>query len=165
MRMVPLQDRGESVPVRVRPATERDLEELCELLVQLFSLESDFRPDRERARRGLVALLARADAAVLVAEASTAQVLGMITVQSLISTAEGGAVGLVEDVVVHEGCRGRGVGALLVDAAQRWARRRGHLRLQLLADLDNAPARRFYAAMGWTATRLGAWRCRPCGSP
>lgn len=36
------------------------------------------------------------------------QVVGMITVQKLISTAEGGYVGLVEDVIIEPEVRGKG---------------------------------------------------------
>lgn len=41
-------------------------------------------------------------------------IVGMATIQTLISTAEGGRVGLVEDVVVDESFRGKGIGKLLL---------------------------------------------------
>jgi GNAT superfamily N-acetyltransferase len=123
------------------------------LLRELFSIEADFRPDAARQRRGLALLLASAQGLVLVAERA-GTVLGMVTVQLVVSTAEGGLSALVEDMVVAAGERGAGVGRLLLAAAGGWARGRGASRLQLLADRENGPALRFYARMGWRATRL-----------
>ena len=84
--------------------------------------------------------------------------IGFCSVQTLISTAEGGPVGLIEDVVVAEGWRSNGVGRKLLEGAEAWARRRGCSRLQLLADQDNPPALGFYAHLGWQQTSLRNWR-------
>ncbi len=143
--------------VKVRPARGEDVEELAGLLGQLFDIEADFAPDISKQRAGLRLLLGRPDALVAVAEAA-GRAVGMCSVQTLVSTAEGGCVGLLEDLVVREEWRGRGVGTRLLQAAERWARHRGLLRLQLLADLGNAPALGFYGARGWGRTRLVALR-------
>lgn len=90
---------------------------------------------------------------VLAAEAG-GRVVGMASAQVLISTAEGGFSAVVEDVVVAESWRGRGIGWMLVTAIERWAADRGVSRLQLLADRTNAPALHFYARHGWKTTRL-----------
>ena len=96
--------------VSIRRAEPRDLEELTGLLQELFRIEVDFTPDPDRQRQGLSLLLAdRTDSCVVAAE-SAGRVVGMGTVQTLISTAEGGPVGLVEDVIVAASHRGRGVG-------------------------------------------------------
>jgi GNAT superfamily N-acetyltransferase len=60
----------------------------------------------------------------------------------------------VEDLVVAEEERGRGIGRRLLDAIEAWARAEGAARLQLLADRENAPALAFYARLGWRSTRL-----------
>lgn len=144
--------------VVVRAAAEADLEPLVRLLQALFSIEADFRPDPERQRRGLARLLAEpARAAVLVAERGGA-VIGMVTAQLVVSTAEGGASAWIEDMVVAEAARGRGVGRRLLEAIEAWAAGRGATRLQLLADRENAPALAFYARLGWGSTRLVALR-------
>ncbi len=138
----------------IRPAVPADLEAMVRLLGVLFSIEADFRPDRARQRRGLARMLEDpARRLVLVAEEAGA-VIGMVTVQLVISTAEGGEAGLLEDLVVDAAHRGAGVGRRLVEAAEAWARARGATRLQLLADSGNAPALAFYARVSWTRTRL-----------
>jgi len=138
----------------VRNAAASDLDSLVRLLGQLFAIESDFHPDPERQRSGLALMLADPDRrAVLVAERSGV-VVGMVTAQLLVSTAEGGLSALLEDMVVDEAERGGGVGRALLLAIEAWATRAGARRLQLLADRDNAPALRFYERMGWRGTAL-----------
>ncbi len=138
----------------IRPVAPADLEDLVRLLGVLFSIEADFRPDPARQRRGLARMLEDpARRLVLLAEREGA-IVGMITVQLVVSTAEGGDAGLVEDLVVDEACRGAGVGRRLLDEAEEWARAQGATRLQLLADRENEPALRFYARQGWSSTRL-----------
>jgi GNAT superfamily N-acetyltransferase len=145
----------------VRPANRDDLPALCALLGELFSIEADFRPEPARQWLGLERLLQRApDAAVLVA-VHDGEVIGMCTAQVLISTAEGGEVALVEDVVVRADCRGSGAGSALLAALETWCRERGIRRLQLLADRANTPALDFYRRKGWQPTQLMAWRRYP----
>lgn len=143
--------------VKIRAAREADIEELAELLGQLFAVEADFAFDPAKQRAGLRLLLDRPSAHVAVAAAESVtggRVVGMCSVQTLISTAEGGPVGLVEDLVVDEAWRNRGIGGRLLRAVERWSERRGLRRLQLLADRDNAVALTFYPKRGWNPTRL-----------
>ncbi len=138
----------------IRPARPQDLDALVGLLGALFSLEADFRPDARRQRRGLERMMEDpARRLVLVAERD-GTVIGMVTVQLVVSTAEGGDAGLVEDLIVAAPHRGAGVGRRLLAAADEWAWTRGATRLQLLADRENALALGFYAAVGWGPTRL-----------
>ena len=144
--------------VAVRPARPGDLDDLVRLLEVLFSIEADFRPDAVRQRRGLALLLEDPErGCVLVAE-DGGRAVGMATAQLVVSTAEGAASAGVEDVGVDAALRGRGVGRRLLAAAEAWARERGAARLQLRADRDNAPALAFYRRLGWSPTRLSAWR-------
>ncbi len=139
---------------RIRAASATDIDALAELLGVLFSMEVDFRPDRARQLRGLALMLADPlRRKVLVAERG-GSVIGMVTGQLVVSTAEGAPSVVVEDVVVQAGERGRGVGRRLLVAIEDWAHERGATRLQLLADRENADALGFYERMGWRGTRL-----------
>jgi GNAT superfamily N-acetyltransferase len=135
----------------IRQATPEDIEAMSMLLAQLFTIEQDFTPDHSKQRRGLEMLLAASDAYAVVAELE-GEVVGMATLQVLISSAEGGFCGLIEDVVVNESCRGRGVGRILMAHLFEWAAKRGLTRLQLLADRLNQPALMFYQSQGWSVT-------------
>ncbi len=142
----------------IRPAIAADIPALVGLLQQLFSLETDFVPDAQKQRRGLELLLQRPQQAVVLVALLDDEIVGMCSVQILVSTAEGGEVALVEDVVVDAGRRGEGVGSALLEALQRWGQERGLSRLQLLADRGNTSALDFYYRRGWSPTQLSAWR-------
>ena len=139
----------------IRPAQREDLDAMVSLLQALFAIEQDFTPDPDRQRQGLMCFLdgCGKHRSILVGEMDN-RVIAMATVQILISTAEGGRVGLVEDVIVREDCRCRGVGRRLMSALTSWASQRGLWRLQLLADQLNQPALDFYRKLGWQPTRL-----------
>jgi GNAT superfamily N-acetyltransferase len=138
----------------IRPATEADLGAMVRLLADLFSIEADFKADARRQRRGLALMLEEpARRAVLVAERS-GRIVGMVTVQLVVSTAEGAPSGWVEDMVVERAERRRGLGRRLLVSAEHWALEQGATRLQLLADRANLRALRFYRRMGWGGTQL-----------
>ncbi len=98
-------------------------------------------------------MIRSADDRIFVAEIDK-NVVGMCSVQILISTAEGGKVGLVEDVVVSKNYQGHGVGRTLMSAIDNYAKELGLSRLQLLADKNNHLAIGFYKNIGWGNTNL-----------
>lgn len=139
--------------VTIRSARLDDLEALVALLRDLFTIEADFSVNDRLQRRGLWMLLENGMGCLLVAECD-GMVVGMVTGQLTVSTAEGGPALLVEDMVVSEGYRGRGIGRRLMGAMGKWAREHHVSRLQLLADRDNGPALEFYRHLGWHSTQL-----------
>lgn len=143
--------------VTLRAANSADIETLLKLLEMLFALEQDFKSDARKQRQGLELLLQSRQAHIVVAE-SSGQVIGMASLQLVISTAEGAASGWIEDVVVDPAWRGQGIGGRLLDYLADWAEGKGVTRLQLLADCNNHPALDFYASKGWLQTALIAFR-------
>jgi ribosomal protein S18 acetylase RimI-like enzyme len=141
--------------ITIRTALPSDIAQLVELLQELFAIETDFVFDPVKQTKGLNQLLNSDKDFILVAESSNVnKVVGMCTIQTLISTAEGGQVGLLEDLVVAAGFRHKGIGTKLLAEAVYWAERRGLKRLQLLADKNNLPALSFYTKQGWLSTEL-----------
>jgi ribosomal protein S18 acetylase RimI-like enzyme len=139
----------------LRTAKPSDIPQLVALLKELFTIEADFDFDQEKQASGLNLLLKSEKDCILVAELlSENRVLGMCTVQTLISTAEGGPVGLLEDLIVAADFRHQGIGAILLAEAVNWAECKGLKRLQLLADKSNLPALNFYQKQGWQSTQL-----------
>ncbi len=146
---------------RIRAASPPDLDAMVGLIEQLFALEPDYGFDAAKVKHGLDLLLCQTDtAAVWVAE-QDGQVVGMCSAQIVISTAEGGRVAWVEDVVVRHDLHGSGLGRRLLDAVSTWAKRHGISRLQLLADTENAAALNFYRRLDWQTTRMICLRQRP----
>jgi ribosomal protein S18 acetylase RimI-like enzyme len=139
--------------ILIRHARTQDIETLAALLEELFQIEKDFIPDAAHQRSGLYKLLEEAQAVILVAE-SRGEVIGMCTVQTVISTAEGGLAGILEDMIVAASARRQGIARALVKAAEEWAQERGLTRLQLLAESENETALRCYSSTGWHKTGL-----------
>ncbi len=141
--------------MKIRRAEHADIEAMSVLLQELFRIEADFEGDPERQRQGLQRLLdgcgKHRTALVAVGDG---RVIGMATVQLVISTAEGAPSAWVEDVVVDDAWSGQGIGSRLMAEAAAWAAKAGATRLQLLADRDNQPALSFYRRQGWRQTRL-----------
>jgi ribosomal protein S18 acetylase RimI-like enzyme len=129
------------------------------LLAELFTIEEDFQVDAAKQRVGLELLLNSDNGEIFVAQDNrTQQIVGMCSVQILISTAEGAKVGMVEDLIVTAAYRGQGIGQKLLQYLENWAQQQGLKRLQLLADKNNQPAVDFYARQDWQTTQLIALR-------
>ncbi|MDD5266378.1 MAG: N-acetyltransferase [Methylococcales bacterium] len=147
--------------ITIRTAKPSDIPQLVELLKALFTIEADFNFDQDKQACGLELLLNSDKDCILVAELlGERRVLGMCTVQTLISTAEGGLVGLLEDLVVAADFRNQGLGGKLLSESVKWAECQGLKRLQLLADKNNLPALSFYGKQGWESTQLICLRKR-----
>ena len=140
------------------PATAADVPQLVALLDELFRIEQDFHPDPAKQRRGLEMLMAAPERGVMMVARMAGDIVGMVSAQLGVSTAEGAYSAWVEDMVIAPQWRAHGIGKHLLQAALDWARSRGATRVQLLVDLDNAPALGYYEHLGWQATRLGARR-------
>ncbi|MGE4488055.1 MAG: GNAT family N-acetyltransferase [Kiritimatiellales bacterium] len=141
----------------IRPASAADLPAMVRLLQELFSIETEFTVDAEKQKCGLQLLLDSSKAGIWVAE-RRGRLVGMVTVQLMVSTAEGGYSGLLEDLVVSSAYRRRGLGRALLNAAVKWAREQGATRIQLLADARNVPAIIFYRKLDWRQTNMIALR-------
>jgi GNAT superfamily N-acetyltransferase len=140
--------------MEVTPATEDDVPALSELLGVLFQQEAEFRPDPERQSAGLRAILGRADVGQVLVLRDGPAVVGMVSLLFLPSTALGGRVALLEDMVVQPDARGGGAGSRLLAAATEFARSAGCLRITLLTDAHNAAAQRFYGRHGFARSAM-----------
>jgi len=152
-----LKEKGIGKKVIIRKACTDDINAMTSLLSELFNIEADFTPNIRRQRQGLADLMDNRGATLLVAVAGS-NIVGMCTLQPLLSTAEGGKVGVVEDLVVADSYRKSGVGRKLLKEIETTARAAGMSRLQLLSDRNNEVASTFYDRLGWATTSMIAYR-------
>ena len=139
-------------------ATADELPQLADLLAELFTLESDFQPDREKQLRGLRLILENPAMGRLFVLRDGERVLGMANALITVSTAEGARVLLLEDVIVRAEQRGNGLGKRLVEHVLDWAGSQGLKRVTLLADRENAAALDFYRRLGFDDSRMRVMR-------
>ncbi len=135
--------------VRIEPATLEDLDPLVDLVMGLFSLEEEFEPDRDRQERGLRLILEQPNRGRIFVLRNDHMIFGMVNLLFTLSTAEGGFVIQMEDLVVHPDHRGQGYGSQLLDRAVEFAKEKKFLRLTLLTDKIGADSQRLFQKHGF----------------
>lgn len=140
--------------VVIRKASELDINRLADLLIELFSIETDFTIDREKHIKGISLVLNDSTRSVMLVAEYKGSIVGMVSGQLVISTAEGGLSVLLEDMCVTASCRRLQIGTSLVDALLNWGREKGASRVQLVADSENLPALEFYAKKKFSKSRM-----------
>jgi len=149
-----VQAMGEKEHVVIEPATEADLDELSEMLGGLFAQEGDFRPDKERQLRGLRLIFEQPSRGRVFVLRRNGAIVGMINLLFTISTAEGGFVILLEDLVVHKQFQGKGYGSKLLQHAIDFAKQKNFLRVTLLTDRPENVAQEFFSHHGFVESSM-----------
>ncbi len=134
---------------RVEPATIEDLNDLTNLVVSLLSMEEDFEPNREKQRQGLKLILEQPNRGRIFVVRNEHKLIGMVNLLFTISTAEGGFVILMEDVILLPEHRGQGYGGLLVSHVIDFAKKKDFKRITLLTDKINAQSQNFFTRHGF----------------
>jgi ribosomal protein S18 acetylase RimI-like enzyme len=143
-------------PPTVRAATAEDLDTLVELE------NASFEEDRI-SRRQFRHLLTRGNAAVLLAEEGEGRMLG----DAVVLFSRGTATARLYSIAVDPGARGRGVGRVLVEAAEAeaWRRERAWMRLEVRKDnaasiglFESLGYRRFGEHADYYPDHMDAWR-------
>ena len=138
----------------IEQATLEDLPQLTDLLFDLFTQEADFVPNRSKQMRGLRLILEQPNRGRIFVLRQNGTILGMINLLFTISTAEGGFVILLEDVIVHRDYRGKGFGDKLLAHAIAYAKKKDFARITLLTDRLNEQGQRFFKAHGFIESRM-----------
>ncbi len=95
--------------IRVEVMRAQDIDAVVGLLVgMLLAQERDFAPDTTRQQAALERLLAEPNLGVVLVARRDGRVVGSVTLLRTISTALGGEVGLLEDLIVGPTDRGNG---------------------------------------------------------
>ena len=145
---------GEKENVVIEPATEADLDELSEMLGDLFAQEGDFQPDKEKQLRGLRLIFEQPSRGRVFVLRQNGAIVGMINLLFTISTAEGGFVMLLEDLVIHKKYQGKGYGSRLLQHAIDFAKQKNFLRVTLLTDRPENVAQEFFRHHGFVESSM-----------
>lgn len=140
--------------MNINPATVSNIPQLCDLLELLFSQEAEFHPNRALQSAGLNQIIDNPDSGQILVLCEGPFILGMVNLLFTISTALGGRVAILEDMVIHPEQRGNGSGSRLLQAAINVARSAKCRRITLLTDQTNESAQRFYRRHGFTSSEM-----------
>jgi len=149
-----------SNPLLITEAAEPDIPQLCELLFFLFEQEAEWTPDPARQAAALRMIISEPAMGRIYCARESARVVGMVSILFTVSTAEGGRAAVLEDMIVHPGRRGEGIGGQLLREAIRRAREAGCKRLTLLTDATNQSAMRFYARSDFARSHMVPFRLK-----
>ncbi len=144
----------EEEPVRVRRAEEYDL---CQVLALYRLLDGPYAGQDETVTAKEACRRLRSDPRqhMLVAE-TDGRVVGTATVIVVPNIGHGGKPwAAVENVVVAEEFRGRGVGIRLMESAGSLSREAGCYKLVLSSNLSREEAHIFYRRLGWRQSHVG----------
>jgi len=144
--------------ITIEKATPDDLKEVSGLLAKLFTIEKEFTPDPELQKHGVHLLINNPSSGLILVARYESKIIGMVSIQYLISTALGARVALMEDMFVLEKYRKSGVGTKLIDAVIKEARSNHCKRITLLTDNDNETARSFYIKTGFQRSEMEVFR-------
>jgi N-acetylglutamate synthase-like GNAT family acetyltransferase len=139
---------------RVEPATIEDLPALTELVMELFAVSGDFTPDRDTQERGLQLVLEQPSRGRIFVVRNKDRIFGMVNLLFTISTARGGFVILMEDVVIHPQHRGQGYGSMLLKYVIDFAKQKQFKRITLLTDRISAESQAFFQKNGFDYSNM-----------
>jgi len=130
-------------PVKIRRARSSDAPQLAELTTQLGY------PTTPAAVSKILRKMKTAGTNQLfVAESSAQQVIGWthVSIDHLLET---GTRAEINGLIVADGHRSLGAGALLLDAAEAWAREHGALEMSVRSKIQRERAHHFYLRQGY----------------
>jgi GNAT superfamily N-acetyltransferase len=139
---------------RIEAATIEDLPELVELVMELFHLQGEYQPDRAAQERGLGLILEQPSRGRIFVLRNDHRIIGMVNLLFTISTAMGGFVLQMEDVIIHPDHRGQGFGGRLLEHVVEFARKKDFLRITILTDKISAESQNFFRKFGFEYSNM-----------
>ncbi len=140
--------------ITARDATADDMGAMLGLLEQLYTIEPQFSFDETLQRQGLTHVLENPGLARIVLVEIDGRVIALANLQFSISTAMGGLSVHIDDFIVDEPFRKKGVGGLLMDAIATMSKQMGAVRLTVNIDVTNEAGLAFYSRSGFESVNL-----------
>ena len=132
------------MPITLRLATVNDAQEICEINESALGYSYPL----EATRHQLARVLARPTERVWVACDSDGHVVGFLHAADY-ETLHNGSLKNIISLAVQENCRGLGIGRMLTEAVEGWAREDGCEAVRLVSGRNREKAHAFYAHCGY----------------
>lgn len=131
------------LPCGIRPAVPRDYERMAELAEQL-----GYPCTGNDIQSRLAQMMDAKQHAVYVAELPGGRIAGWIGLYIFRSVEQEGCAG-ISGLIVDQQIRSRGIGKLLLDAAENWAQEQGCTAISVHSNITRGRAHRFYGNNGY----------------
>lgn len=138
----------------VYKAKKKDLDTLELLLKELFTQEKEFKFKKGLHKKALKKILKKKKTGRVFVYKIEDKIVGMVSVLFSCSTALGGKVGIIEDMVVLPDYRGIGVGNALLEHLMYYVKKKRLKRVTLLSDADNSVAHKLYKKHGMKKSQM-----------
>ncbi len=135
--------------VHIRKAQESDLHEIKNLMLELIeSLESEEGIDENAILKNCRKILKAPNAHLLVAELD-GEIVGVLHLNVRRTLLHSAPSGLIDELVVSERHRGKGIGRKLIEAAVELCKGLKCAEIEVSTEISNLKAREFYKSMGF----------------
>ena len=141
--------------IRIRRYKPSDREFILSLVKRFSEFELPEwrrREDIDQANRAFlepVLKQSEPDSAILIAEEEGGALAGFVHLQTQTDYFSGEKHGYISDLAVDQGFEGQGIGRMLLEAAEDWARTNGYHLLTLYVFAGNTRARQIYEKQGF----------------
>lgn len=141
--------------IHIRPFTSSDTNFIESLIPRFSEFDLPSWREKEEIDTANLALLKKAmetpepDSAIFIAEDETGKRAGFLHLKTQIDHFNGSKTVYISDVAVDSSFEGQGVGRVLLDKAEAWAREQGCSLLTLYVFSNNSRARKIYEKFGF----------------
>ncbi len=135
-------------------ANLEQIEKLVSLLDLLFSQDIEFESNYEKQKKGLESIIKNPEVGEILVLKIDETIIGMVSLLYSISTALGGKVAVLEDMIIDKDYRKKNYGTTLLNEAIRHAKNKNCLRITLLTDYNNENAITFYHKNGFSKSSM-----------
>ncbi len=146
--------------MKITKAKQKDIDDVLELLGELFTQEVEFAFDRKLHTKGLKMILKDKKIGEIFIVKQKDKVIACLNILYTISTALGAKVALFEDIMVKQEFQSKGIGTKLLQKALHYLTKKKIKRVTLLTDGDNFRAHQFYQKIGFIPSTMKPFRLR-----
>ena len=128
----------------IRKATQEDIEDITKLLYHLFNQELEFNFNKKLHKKALRKIINDKNIGEIFVIVKKGKIIGCVNILYTVSTALGGTVAFLEDMIVSPKHRRKSLGTKLLKYTINYLTKKGVQRITLLTDKDNYKAHKFY---------------------
>jgi len=133
--------------VKIRKATEKDAKKIADLACQMGHSMTE-----AEAKERVTSIDRQKDYNLLFVAEEDSNILGFVSVY-ITDEILNGPQARIGGLVVDSNARGKGVGRILMTAAEDWAKEKGSQTMKLSSSMERVEAHKFYEKIGYTKSK------------